>query len=114
MKDELKRGDLIRVTVNSEWAKRVHADEVIDLMPEVRTEDSTSFTGVVHSTDHQGLWLGRAVPAKSDIKTRLLVPWAYVLSVRTNILFASEPNPVGLAPNENQTVRRSPTSTRKK
>ncbi len=89
---EIKKGDVVGVTVTKEWADAVGPDESIHYFSTHDTPRSRLFLAKVLSiTDPVGLWVEATddfrVPEHSDGAATLFVPWAYIIAVRSGSVF---------------------------
>jgi hypothetical protein len=84
----LNAGNLVYVVVSKEWSETVNAKRY--LPSGKATTASESYCGfVVDASDPIGLWLEGDVRGKRTTPLRILIPWAYILTVVHSSLFES-------------------------
>jgi hypothetical protein len=96
----LKVGDLIAITVPTSWAKAAKAGDVIHHFKGDDTQTSRLYAARLASLgDAEGLWVEsmKNESGKSRIRTKLLIPWGYVIALRSDPLSEVEREKLGFA-----------------
>lgn len=85
---EMKKGDLIAITVSKEWAEAVGPVPAIHYFEGNETLTARLFIArLISITESDGLWVESAnnsSEADSEDTTRLFVPWAYIIAIRSS------------------------------
>ena len=79
-----KAGEVVAITVVAEWAEQVGAGHHLH---EFKAEAGTAPTfaaEVVSMTDSEGLWVSSGDNEKDDAITILMIPWGYILLVKSS------------------------------
>jgi hypothetical protein len=99
----LRKGDEIAITVSKDWADAVGAirSRVLHHFKGDDTPASQLFAAkLVSLTDSEGLWveaLGDATGKHRLAKGKMLIPWAYIYTVRSDRISESEREKIGFA-----------------
>ena len=93
----LRKGDVVAITVTREWADSAGAVNVLhhfkgdDYTEAVRTFAAS----LISITDSEGLWVeGPKKPGRRE-KIRLLIPWAYIITIRSGSINEADRKKIG-------------------
>jgi|SRR5579875_1507885 len=87
---EMKKGDLIAVTVSREWADAVGPVDAIHYFEADDTPTTRLFVAkIISITDPSGLWVESAndpllAGDKEPDQTTLFVPWQFIIAIRSS------------------------------
>jgi hypothetical protein len=81
----LRKGEVVAVTVPRDWAESAGAERVLHhFKGDDYTEAVRTFAGyLVSVTDSEGLWFEGPKQEEKRTQTRILIPWAYISTIRT-------------------------------
>jgi hypothetical protein len=100
----IRKGDEIAVTVTKEWAEAVGPVPLLHYFPGDETPTGRLFIArLVSLADPEGVWIESSdgLPSDKDyMADKMLVPWKFILAIRTSPCLQSKHEPPGFGNSE--------------